>query len=201
MNKKTALLLLCCIPVFSQAQTDTLFKRFSLVQASEGVLVDFTMYAGATCNGIRLERSFDSITFETVHEFVGVCGSSSGETDYQFTDLNPVRNRISYYRLDAGLQGLYSELRSIFYIDYGKDGITVFPNPCSDGCTWYISNTSGDFFDCILTDAIGRLMRRETIRGNMWQPETQSLPHGFYYYQIRQQNELKYTGKILINKL
>ncbi|MFZ9943100.1 MAG: T9SS type A sorting domain-containing protein [Bacteroidia bacterium] len=198
MNMKTAFLLLCCLPVFSKAQTDTLFKRFTLVQTPEGVLVDFTMFAGATCNGIRLERSSDSLSFETVHEFVGVCGSSTGETSYQFTDLNPIRNQIAYYRLDAGLQGLYSDLRSIFYIDYGSDGLTVFPNPCRDGCTWYINNLSGDFFDCILTDAAGRLMRRETIQGNMWQPETQSLPQGLYYYQIRRQNELKYAGKILI---
>jgi hypothetical protein len=191
---------ICSLPITGTAQVDTLFKRFSLAQTSEGVLVDFTMYAGATCNGIRLERSSDAFTFETVHEFVGVCGSSSGETDYQFTDLNPLLNRISYYRLDAGLQGLYSDIRSIFYIDYGTDGITVFPNPCSGDCTWYISNTTSDFFDCILKDAVGRVMRRETIQGNMWNPETLTLPNGLYYYQIRWQNELKYTGKILINK-
>jgi hypothetical protein len=200
MKVSTVLLMLCCYPTFNFAQVDTVFKRFTLAQTDEGVLVDFTMFAGATCNGIRLERTTDYLAFTTIHEFVGVCGSTAGETNYQFTDSDPVTNKISHYRLDAGLQGLYSDFRSITYIDYGNSGLTVFPNPCSQNCTWYIDNPTDAVFECFLMDAVGRLILRETIRGNTWQPETELLPQGLYYYQIRQQTELKFTGKILINK-
>jgi hypothetical protein len=196
----TAIGVLCCLPAFTFAQADTVFKRFNLIQTDDGVLVDFTMFAGSTCNGIRVERSTDTSAFATVHEFVGVCGSAGGETKYQFTDADPILNKISYYRLDAGLQGLYSELRSILYIDYGASGLTVFPNPCNQNCTWYFDNPSNEIFECALMDATGHVVVQSIIQGNIWQPETYTLANGFYFYQIRSQGMPKFFGKLLINK-
>ncbi len=156
------------------------------------------MFGGATCNGIRIERSEDQVYFEKVYEIVGVCGSSSTETNYSHTDSNPIRNTTSYYRLDAGLQGQFSETRQITYIHYKEDGVTVFPNPCNEHCSIYIDNKSNDFIQCKLISSKGIEVLNESIRTNVWMPQTKLLPQGLYLYEITRRNGTKSTGKILI---
>lgn len=158
------------------------------------------MFGGATCNGIRIERSEDQVLFETVHEIVGVCGSSSTETNYSHTDSNPIRNTTSYYRLDAGLQGLFSGVRSITYINYGTTGITQFPNPCSSDCAWYIDNPNSEPLTCNLIDQQGKTIMTDIVVGTIWKPETNSVPQGLYLYTIRNESKLVFSGKLLIYK-
>jgi hypothetical protein len=197
---KTLLFLIALAPFVARAQSDTIFKVFQLKQVENGVLIDFTMFSGATCNGIRVERSTDGTLFETLHEFVGVCGSSSGESYYSYTDADPIVNRASYYRLDAGLQGLYSDTRSIKYIDYGISGITQFPNPCSNDCSWYFENPNSEAYTCTIIDAQGKTIIMDIVKGSVWKPETNSVPQGLYGYSIRKNYQLVGSGKILINK-
>ncbi|MFM7054363.1 MAG: T9SS type A sorting domain-containing protein, partial [Bacteroidota bacterium] len=186
------------LPCFASGQVDTIFKTFSLAQTENGVLIQFTMFGGATCNGIRIERSEDQVLFETVYEIVGVCGSSSIETNYSLVDLDPIRNTTSYYRLDAGLQGQYSETREITYIAYDEDGVTVFPNPCMESCSIYIDNKSNDVIQCKLINTKGIMVLFESIRTNVWSPQTKFLPQGLYFYELTKRNGAKFTGKILI---
>ncbi|MGR6088355.1 MAG: T9SS type A sorting domain-containing protein [Arcticibacter sp.] len=186
------------LPCLANGQVDTIFKTFSLAQTENGVLIQFTMFGGATCNGIRIERSEDQVLFEKVYEIVGVCGSSSTETNYSHTDSNPIRNTTSYYRLDAGLQGQFSETRQITYIDYQDEGVTVFPNPCNEYCSIYIDNKSNDVILCKLINAKGIEVVTESIRTNVWMPQTKLLPQGLYFYEITRRNRTKSTGKILI---
>ncbi|MFN5223318.1 MAG: T9SS type A sorting domain-containing protein [Bacteroidota bacterium] len=199
MLKQVLTALVCLfLPSLANGQADTLFKSFGLVQTENGVLIQFTMYGGATCNGIRIERSEDQVVFETVHEIVGVCGSTSSETSYSHTDAEPIRNETSYYRLDAGLQGLYSGIQQIVYIDYNEEGVTVFPNPCNEYCSFYIDNKSSDVLQCKLISSKGIEVLNESIRTNVWMPQTKLLSQGLYFYEITRRNGTKSTGKILI---
>ncbi|MFN5324757.1 MAG: T9SS type A sorting domain-containing protein, partial [Bacteroidota bacterium] len=193
-------LLLALCPHIMLGQSDTIFKSFQLRQVEEGVQIDFSIFSGATCNGIRVERSVDGSLFESIYEFEGVCGSSIGETFYNHIDTSPVSNRTSHYRLDAGLQGLYSDVRMIQYINYQEEGITQFPNPCHNNCYWYFNNPGMNELTCTIYDVLGKPVIYETVVGTVWQPETYWIPQGLYYYYIFDKYKLLFSGKVLINK-
>jgi hypothetical protein len=180
------------------SQQDSTFRYFSAEQAENHVLLRFTVAGGVTCNGIRIERSADNNNYIPLFTFEGVCGSPDTDTYYTFTDSIPLSNRTSWYRLDAGLQGLYSETRAVFFIDYGTSGITVFPNPCQSNCALYVTNPKNELLYFSLFDMNGRSRLSEYSKNTLWNPDTGNLSPGLYFYRISKNNETIHTGKLLV---
>ena len=188
--------LACTLPVY--AQVDTIFRSFVVEPADNGVLVAFTIKGGITCTGVSVQRATDSVNFSTVHEFIGVCGSLTTDESYSYTDMNPVSNTWSQYRLELGSLGLYSVIRNVRFIDYGTDQVIVFPNPCSENCAVYFYNKTRDTHEVSLFDKTGRLVKTETLTNDRWLVPVQDLTVGIYFYRITRDNENRFAGKILI---
>ncbi|MBK7247105.1 MAG: hypothetical protein IPI05_05505 [Flavobacteriales bacterium] len=73
-----------------------------------GVLVNWTIHGGSTCDGQDVERSTDSVNFVMVHRIQGICGSSESSTPYTWFDppagaeqsLLPPQARLRRVQLD-----------------------------------------------------------------------------------------------------
>ncbi len=199
---RTSFLLLICLFLVStkaiNAQTDTIFRSFTTGQVNDGVLINFTVLKGISCTGVQIERSEDNIHFTEIHEFAGVCGAINSEESYSYTDTDPVKNKTSWYRLDLGSIGLFSATRNIKFIDYSAAGVIVFPNPCKANCAIYFSNRSQEKLELVLYDRLGKPVIEEATNSDRWQPSTQNLPNGIYFYKISRQGEVRHAGKLVV---
>lgn len=185
-------------PTFARAQTDTIFRSFSASPVNDGVLINFTVFKGITCTGVQIERSTDNVNFIPIHEFAGVCGAINTEESYSFLDENPINNKFSYYRLDLGLIGLYSETLEVKFINYTENGVTVFPNPCLSYCTIYFSNPNKSEFQLLFFDRMGKLVRNEVTTSDRWDYDGNQFSSGIYFFQIINNGAVKHSGKLVV---
>jgi hypothetical protein len=89
----------------------------------------------------EIERSTDGVNFETIHEVKGA-GTTTLETNYIVTDVDPIIG-MNYYRLkQIDINGLYrySEVKSLNILDDFYDILTFSPNPTT-GQTEVIFNS------------------------------------------------------------
>ena len=180
------------------AQTDTIFRSFTVKQVDEGVLISFTIRGGIICSGVKIEKSDDGVKFQEVYEFAGVCGSVNTDETYSYIDENPFINSNSYYRLDLGSIGLYSDVLPLLYIQYNSSGVSFFPNPCTDVCTLYFVNDSRIPHRLILLDGHGKIMLEETTTRESLNIDRSNLPAGLYFYRLIRNEEVRFSGKVLI---
>ncbi len=192
------LLLMVSFSTVTLAQKDTIFRSFSVAAVNDGVLINFTIFKGITCTGVQIERSTDNINFTEIFEFAGVCGAINTEESYTFLDETPVNNQPSYYRLDLGSIGLYSETISVKFINYSDEGVTVFPNPCSNNCTIYFSNPNQSEFQLLFFDRMGKLVLEETTTSDRWESGSKQISAGIYFFQILYAGSEKHSGKIVV---
>jgi len=100
----------------SVAQNHPILGKFSISENNGDVYLSWSIIAGSSCNGIQIYRSIDSINFSQIGDIPGVCGSVDFTQTYDFTDNNPVKNKVNYYRLELGNQD-FSQIVSIEIID------------------------------------------------------------------------------------
>ncbi len=117
----------------------TSLDRFTASEINGRVYLEWIIKAGNTCQGIRILRSTDSINFIQIGDIGGVCGNLSTPQGYDFTDDNPVKNKINYYRLELGGIGL-SKIVAVEIIDLESGGYQVRPNPVTSDAIIYFSN-------------------------------------------------------------
>lgn len=196
------LLLSIFVMLFSlsgMAQQDTIFRSISAVQVEEGVMVNFTIRGGVTCSGVKLERTENGRNFTTIYEIEGVCGGLVTDESYSILDSFPIKNRTSAYRIYMGTLGTVSGLIPIRFIDYGSDGVTVFPNPCSDNCFVYFSNPGNDLLELVLFNSLGKVVLEKQLTGTSLHLQSGVFEKGIYFIRVLRQGEEKYTGKIVFN--
>ncbi|MDQ3050998.1 MAG: T9SS type A sorting domain-containing protein [Bacteroidota bacterium] len=179
------------------AQQDTIFRSLSAVQTDDGVLFNFTIRGGNTCSGVVLQRSENGRNFTTIYEIDGVCGGLVTDESYSIIDSFPIINRTALYRLEVGSLGLFSNTISIRFIDYGSDGVTVFPNPCSDQCFVHFSNPGNDDLQVLIFNTTGQLVLEKQLTGTLLVLQTGLLEKGLYFIRVNRQGEEKYSGKLV----
>lgn len=123
----------------SMAQDAAEVIAFKAEEFNGKVKLTWTIKAGGTCNGIGIQRRLDGTAFAEVGTLEGVCGNLSFPTNYEYTDLEPVLNRVNFYRLDLGGSG-FSDTVSVEVIHLGKDNYVIFGNPLNETGTLYFRN-------------------------------------------------------------
>jgi hypothetical protein len=124
------------------------------MQNGNTVILSFTMKQGFFCNGVDILRSADSIHYQVIGSIEGVCGSSSWDVSYAFTDSMPQLNAKNFYRLDLKQLGL-SDVRALHVFDL-SDEILLYPNPVEETANLILA---GDHLTAEVTvfDPAGRL--------------------------------------------
>ncbi len=162
---KTLLLLnLFLFKIFFLFAQDNLLVNFSGQQVENYTHLNFTVRGGITCSGTEVQRSGDSIHFETIGDIPGICGSSIADQAYTFDDLHPLKNQNNFYRINMGQLG-NSFVIKIPVIDY-SDGILIMPNPVSDLATIFFSNSGHQKFTFTIYTPEGNAVHNfETVEG------------------------------------
>ncbi|HRY34224.1 MAG TPA: hypothetical protein P5531_14765 [Bacteroidales bacterium] len=202
MKKTRALFYVLLLPAFLPGivmdAASQVLEGFTAEQQQNKVRLSFTIQAGNTCNGIRVERSADGLFFEQIGSFEGVCGDLTFPEQYVFSDSFPLPGIVSYYRLDMGSLG-FSPVISLIFIPYGEDGLGLVNKTVDRQLTVYLptglkAGNAGAF----LFDLGGRLVASARNAGNsMFRFSTVGLKPAIYLLDLHlPENGVQFRRKV-----
>lgn len=198
MAKKIISFLLCLLPFWANAQDTEALDAITAIENDGKVYLRWTMKAGNTCNGIRIYRSLDSLSFNTIGQINGICGSSSESISYDFTDVNPQLNARNYYTIELGSLG-FSKVVSIEVLDFSK-GIIIRPQPSNRNVEFVFKNDLSDVYYLQICTQQGKVMLEKSGIENRFEIDMSLYPNGIYVYRLfnTEKGELS-SGKVVKN--
>jgi hypothetical protein len=161
----------------------TFLERFTAAEVNSRIYLEWLIKAGSTCQGIRIFRSTDSINFIQIGDIDGVCGNINTPQAYNFTDDNPVKNAINYYRLELGGIG-YSKIVSVEIIDLQNGGYQIRPNPVNEHARIYFSNPSNQALQLKVFTITGDEVFHSTVYQNYAHIGAGHFQYGLYFFTI-----------------
>lgn len=183
------------LPIASPAQSHPILSDFSAIQDGPYLRIQWTIIAGATCNGTLIERAGEDLLFTKVGDIPGVCGDISSPLTYVFTDSFPLFNTLNHYRLELGFQG-YTDTLIVEHSPLSGIGTLAFPNPFSTDVEIRFSNPGQEQARVEVYDQLGRLISTkltETDRVLFSFPE---LEAGMYIYRLTVNNQW-FVGRVM----
>ena len=179
------------------AQHNPILDNFTVFENNGKVYLNWTIISGSTCNGIQIYRSTDSINYIQVGSIAGICGSSSTAVNYNFTDNNPEKNKINYYRLELGSNGS-SEILSVEIIDI-ESGYQIRPNPVIGKAKIYFDNNTKLQHQLFIYNLNGFQIFSSTTKEDFFELNTETFLTGIYLFTISTEGNFpKATGKLMV---
>ena len=195
LNSFLSLALMFSIAVAQDRQP---LSHFSGMQTGKLIQVTFVVRAGIICNGIKIMRSTNEHDFSQIGQLTGMCGNSTSDETYSFTDIFPVKNTDNFYQLDLANMGL-SDIIKIHFTDFGDKGYLLYPNPLKDKSMLYFQNDCNDEMDFVLLNKRGKKVREiSNVRSNAIEIEKGKLKSGMYNFQLFIDKKMKYSGSLVI---
>ncbi len=118
---------------------------------------------------------------------------------FAFADEFPQKG-VNRYRARLNLLSgatLFSDTAEVYLLEEGE--VLVFPNPVSaQGVLSIVSNISNDAVFAVF-DVCGKLVLEEKLNDVRVEIALPSLPHGIYFWQLRQEGERSDGGKLVLN--
>jgi hypothetical protein len=139
----------------ANAQLVDFYEAITAIETPSGVLINWTMQEGNTCNGQIIQRSLDTISYADIGEISGICGSLLEPKAYNFIDENPVFNQPVFYRIFAGGRG-YSFSISTFFMDIDYGDFLVRHDRTSNQIALFIKKLSSESYQLILFNTEGK---------------------------------------------
>ena len=171
-------------------------SSFSLNQVNGQVHINIVISSGNLCNGIKVFRSTDSLNFNQIGFIPGYCGNLLETVSYNYTDTDPIKNQISYYKLELGLES--SNIQSILVVDLSKGKYKVWPNPIQESGILYFENDQQKEAIISLFSLKGNLVKQIITTTSSVQINSGLLQSGTYVFSIEKNNEQPIIGKLII---
>lgn len=199
MLKKIFVLIFLVSAFYSKAQNPPMLLAFEVNRFQNEVVVTWEIESGNLCSGVQVEHSSDSISFTSIYDYPGVCGSSTANERYTFSHTNPISNAKNYYRINLGTNGI-SEILSITFVKVEEDGYALFPMPVEPSSKLYFSNDNNETLDFLVFNSSGaEVIKQEGLKTNEINLGKLQLPVGIYHFNILI-GKRKIEGKFVIAK-
>jgi hypothetical protein len=150
------IIFLLWVPLELTAQLVDFYEAITAVETPAGVVLNWTLREGNTCNGQLIQRSIDSLVYEDIGEITGICGSLLESKPYTYIDENPVYNQTVYYRIFAGGQG-YSYSIATFFIEVEYGDFLVMQDLQSKTIHIVFKNIASNQYQLTVSDIHGRV--------------------------------------------
>lgn len=182
----------------SVAQNEDVIEGFTATEFNGKVLLSWSIKQGNTCNGVEILHSIDSVSFNEIGSFVGICGSSSASISYDFTHLYPEKNAVNYYRLSLGGLG-FSKIVSAEVLDLSGANYLLRPNPVTDFSELFFDNETAQLHELSVYSSEGVQVFYEQTTGELFLIDALNFDQGIYFFSIKKEGEVpKLTGKFLV---
>jgi len=123
----------------SQVRGSQYLENFDLDIDGNSLLISWTTTEGFSCEDLTIQYSTDSLVWEEIYRYPGICGSESKAEDYDYLFKNPATNRVIYFKIGLGRFG-ESEILSTIIRDYSKSALQFVPHPLNIKSVLYIQN-------------------------------------------------------------
>ena len=165
-----------------QAQEHPFLSEFTLTENTGSITLQWTLVAGSTCAGTKVERSLNGVDFALVHEIFGVCGALAEPVSYNWTDPAPPEFSTVYYRLQLGTNGS-SSIRSLQFDQLVTTDQRAYPSPASDMVTIAVRVAQQAEVDLSVWSSAGKLVIALIGEvGPTHELSVKTLPAGVYTY-------------------
>jgi len=180
------------------AQVHPFLERFQAAEVEGMVVLSWTLKAGNTCNGVQIQRSAGSSSFEEIGEIPGVCGSVDDDVDYIFLDSLPVLNTPNRYRLELGNEGI-SQVIEIQINGLRNNDYQIRPHPVSQRSVLLFKNDQRQKLTLQFTDMNGKLVHEAATERDTFTIDRNDFSAGFLLFTIRdQRGQLTNVGKVVL---
>ncbi|MFC2107150.1 T9SS type A sorting domain-containing protein [Bacteroidota bacterium] len=192
------IILFLLIPFSVIAQNaDEFLSEFLAVKQNNTVYLRWTIKAGNTCVGTRIQKSLDNQSFDLMGEISGVCGSPDKPVSYEIYDSLPAIGKTNYYRLEMGPLGL-SDPISIDFILFNSNGYSVQPNPLVNSSKLYFENPRNEIHTIYLINQNGKKASELRSNSNFILIQRNSLRSGLYIFKIMKEGVFISSGKLMV---
>ncbi len=177
------------------ADSTTKIISFNGIVEENGVRLNWTAIE-VNNNKFIIERSLDSLNFESVREISGVGTSIEATTYSELT--NPESSGDIFFRIRyidiEGNEGFSEIIRITFE---SQKNFIVFPNPVQEEVQVEIPLIFSDDAHIIVVDATGRVLKREDLASNIGQSvnltiNTYNWPNGIYFATLFNGDEITF---------
>lgn len=171
------------------------------------VLAEWRTVAEQNVNRFEIEVARGNTDYQNGH-FIKLGevlspGNSNSERSYSFTDNEPGKNGVRYYRLkiiDHDNSYVYSPVRPVVFDD--EIEWQVFPNPSKGAFNLTYQLSQGETLNLKIYDVTGKLVKQTTLAGNGFvQTADIDLKPGKYapgvYLLVAQSEERKYNVRLI----
>lgn len=173
----------------------TYFYATSLV---DSIRLNLTITVGNSCAGWQVLKGNDSISFNPIYTYPGICGNVSYAESYSYTDFSPNKTSPNYYRILVPP----ADYSPILRVDLAKNfsNLLIYPQPAET--MLYISSNEikNTNYEMRIYDRFGRKMADiisytyDVIGINV-----SAFPLGVYAFYIIGDNGNAWRGKFLKN--
>ncbi len=179
------------------AQEHPFLSEYALTELPDGVLVNWTIHGGSTCDGQEVQRSTDSLNFSVVHTIQGICGSPEASTPYTWFDPAPPELSTVFYRLKLGFDG-FSSVKAVFFEQLNESDQRFFPNPATDVATLVVDAKPNTPLDLLVFNGSGMLVvSLSGVNGPTVDIPVQQLPAGLYTYRVSTVEGRSFSGRFV----
>ena len=188
---------LFCLGFTTFAQ-ESILEKFSAEHISGKVFLTWTVKSGQTCNGIRIYRSDDSLSYTEIGDIQGVCGNLGYSVDYTFQDNDPIKNKVNYYRLDLGGVELTYSI-AVEVIDVGQNDYYLKANPLVDQTKLYFRNSSQQTTVLRVISQNGQIIETKETTSDHFTLNSNDYLSGLYFFTLSNPNADKnISGKFMV---
>lgn len=175
----------------------------NLFFAGNGVTVKFIISKGTLCNGYTILHSLDSINFNTIYNFPGVCGNTSNDESISYFHAAPEVNKNNYYKIEL-IPIEVSVIKKIFVFAASDLEAVLYPNPhtsYSDLLDLRIFNAGTIQLKGFIYDQHGSSIQELnlTTSFDLAKINLSNLKNGVYFIRLMDA-EKKYSFKLIINR-
>lgn len=162
---------------------------FNAKAVNKKVALDWITAHEINTDHFDIERSVDGMHFSKIGN-VPSSQNSSAESDYTFTDDNPI-NGISYYRLkQVDIDGHFTYSIIISVKINTQLSVQIIGNPVHQNLHLEINGTNGKSLPAWITDVSGRKYKTVTLSDGSKQINIEDLSSGMYYLVYQSGNSV-----------
>jgi hypothetical protein len=159
--------------------------------------LNFTvLQSSVTCAGYQILKGNDSLTLNPIYVYPGICGSTSFNQTYNYTDFAPNKLTPNFYQIHIPPND-YSPVKRVD-VAASFSNLLIFPQPVEDILSIAISGQKNYYYEINIFDRFGR--KKGFGNGNAVEKITldvSSFPEGVYVFYITTNNAGNYRGKFL----
>lgn len=190
------LVLLSLFVGFNISYAQSRIQNLTATRYKETIQLSFNISAGTSCSGYQIYHSTDSINFNLLHDYVGVCGEITKPQTILFEHTNPIKNSKNYYKILIAPND-FSAIASALFIDFSNNDFVVSPNPISSTFDLHINNNSTQNTLKIYNEKGELVFEKIDISDSLYKGDLSFLTKGIYVFKISSSYAKTYQIKVL----